>query len=114
MRFEHITAGRREIVGLTTCTPIDDQTTEVTQTFYWNRGWLSALNPVFRPFVRAFLSQDRAMVELQREGLRFSPRLMFIRDADVPAIWYHQLKKAWTSSVEAGGAFVNPVAETTL
>lgn len=114
VRFEHIRAGRREIVGLTTCTPIDGDTTEVTQTFYWNRAWLSALKPVFRPFVRAFLSQDRAMVELQREGLKFNPRLMLIRDADVPAMWYHRLKRAWTNSVETGSEFVNPVDETTL
>jgi phenylpropionate dioxygenase-like ring-hydroxylating dioxygenase large terminal subunit len=114
VRFEHIRAGAREIVGLTTCTPIDADNTEVTQTFYWNRAWLDLLKPVFRPFVRAFLSQDRAMVELQREGLRFNPRLMLIRDADVPAMWYHRLKKAWTNSVEAGAEFANPVPETTL
>lgn len=114
VRFEHIKAGTREIVGLTTCTPIDQGSTEVTQTFYWNRPWLSALKPVFRPFMHAFLSQDRAMVELQREGLKFNPGLMLIRDADVPAMWYHHLKKAWTNSVEAGVEFANPVAETTL
>jgi phenylpropionate dioxygenase-like ring-hydroxylating dioxygenase large terminal subunit len=114
VRFEHIKAGAREILGLTTCTPIDDDRTEVTQTFYWNRAWLSALKPVFRPFMHAFLSQDRAMVELQREGLKFNPRLMLIQDADVPAMWYHRLKKVWTTSVEEGVQFVNPVAETTL
>lgn len=114
VRFEHIRAGEREIVGLTTCTPIDDANTEVTQTFYWNRAWLGFLKPLFRPFMHAFLSQDRAMVELQREGLRFNPRLMLIRDADVPAMWYHRLKKAWTNSVETGVDFTNPVVETTL
>jgi phenylpropionate dioxygenase-like ring-hydroxylating dioxygenase large terminal subunit len=113
-RFEHIRGGGTEVVGLTTCTPIDDDTTEVTQTFYWNRGWLSLLKPAFRPFVRAFLGQDRAMVELQREGLRFGPSLMLIRDADVPAMWYQRLKKAWTRSVDNGEEFVNPVPEVTL
>lgn len=114
VRFEHIKAGGKEVVGLTTCTPVDDDTTEVTQTFYWNHGWLGLLKPVFRPFVRAFLGQDRAMVELQREGLRFRPSLMLIRDADVPAMWYQRLKKAWTSSVDNGEIFVNPVPEVTL
>lgn len=114
VRFEHISAGTREIVGLTTCTPIDHDRTEVTQTFYWNRPWLGLFRPLFRPFVRAFLSQDRGMVELQREGLKFNPRLMFIHDADVPAMWYHRLKKAWTNSVEHGAEFVNPVVEATL
>jgi phenylpropionate dioxygenase-like ring-hydroxylating dioxygenase large terminal subunit len=114
VRFEHIRAASREIVGLTTCTPIDAERTEVTQTFYWNRAWLNLLRPVFRPFMRAFLGQDRAMVELQREGLKFDPPLMLIRDADVPAMWYHRLKKAWGTSVDSGTEFVNPVPETTL
>lgn len=114
VRFEHIRAGTREIVGLTTCTPIDADSTQVTQIFYWNRAWLGLIKPFFRPFARAFLGQDRAMVELQREGLRFNPRLMLIQDADVPAMWYQRLKKAWTTSVESGETFANPVPETTL
>ncbi len=114
VRFEHIRAGRKEVVGLTTCTPVDADHTEVTQTFYWNRGWFGLFKPLLRPFMRAFLGQDRAMVELQREGLRFSPRLMLIPDADVPAMWYQRLKKAWTASLETGEPFVNPVPETIL
>jgi hypothetical protein len=54
------------------------------------------------------------MVELQREGLKFNPRLMLIHDADVPAMWYHRLKRAWAESVATGAPFVNPVQETTL
>ena len=54
------------------------------------------------------------MVELQREGLKFNPRLMLIRDADVPAMWYHRLKKAWINSVETGAEFANPITETAL
>jgi phenylpropionate dioxygenase-like ring-hydroxylating dioxygenase large terminal subunit len=114
IRFEHIRAGAAEIVGLTTCTPIDSDSTRVTQIFYWNRSWLALVRPFFRPFARAFLRQDRAMVELQREGLRFNPPLMLIQDADVPAMWYQRLKKAWTAAVESGEAFANPVPETTL
>jgi phenylpropionate dioxygenase-like ring-hydroxylating dioxygenase large terminal subunit len=114
VRFEHIRAGKKEVVGLTTCTPIDADNTEVTQTFYWNRRWLGLLKPFVRPFIHAFLGQDRAMVELQREGLKFNPRLMLIPDADVPAMWYQRLKKAWAASVESGETFVNPVPETTL
>jgi phenylpropionate dioxygenase-like ring-hydroxylating dioxygenase large terminal subunit len=114
VRFEHIRAGRTEVVGLTACTPLDAETTEVTQVFYWNRSWLSLITPFFRPFARAFLGQDRKMVELQREGLKFNPRLMLIQDADVPAMWYHRLKKAWAESVSTGAAFTNPVPETTL
>ena len=114
VRFEHIRAGRHEVVGLTTCTPRDSETTEVTQTFYWTNSLLNVIKPVLRPFARAFLGQDRAMVELQREGLKFNPRLMLIHDADVPAMWYHRLKKAWAESVATGAPFINPVQETTL
>ncbi len=52
------------------------------------------------------------MVELQKEGLQFNPNLMLIRDADMPAIWYHRLKKAWAESVDNGTPFANPVPDT--
>jgi phenylpropionate dioxygenase-like ring-hydroxylating dioxygenase large terminal subunit len=114
VRFEHIKAGRQEVVGFTACTPLDGETTQVTQIFYWTAPWLALIKPLFRPFARAFLGQDRAMVELQREGLKFNPRLMLIQDADTPALWYHRLKKAWTDSRDTGAPFANPVPETTL
>jgi hypothetical protein len=53
-------------------------------------------------------------VDLQNEGLKFAPPQMLIQDADVPAIWYHRLKKAWAESVATGAPFVNPVQERTL
>ena len=114
LRFEHIRAGKREVLGFTAVTPKDAHTTLVTQVFYWTMPWLAAIKPFFRPFARAFLGQDRRIVELQNEGLKFAPPQMLIQDADVPAIWYHRLKKAWAESVETGKPFVNPVQERTL
>lgn len=114
LRFERITAGKREVVGFTAVTPKEAGTTLVTQVFYWTAPWLAAIKPFFRPFAKAFLGQDRRIVELQNEGLKFSPSQMLIQDADVPAIWYHRLKKAWAESVETGTPFVNPVQERTL
>ena len=93
--------------------PIDAATTEVTQVFYWP-PWLSFLRPFFAMLGPIFLSDDRKMAELQREGLKFNPNLMLIQDSDVPAMWYHRLKKAWASSVETGTPFVNPVQPRTL
>jgi phenylpropionate dioxygenase-like ring-hydroxylating dioxygenase large terminal subunit len=117
VRFENITGrllGRRiAVTGLTTCTPIDAQTTEVTQIFYWP-AWLGFIKPFFWALGRTFLGDDRRMVELQREGLKFDPRLMLIQDADVPAMWYNRLKKAWAESTTTGAPFVNPLKETTL
>lgn len=116
-RFENIAGtllGRRiEVVGLTTCTPIDAETTQVTQTFYWP-AWLGFIKPFFQALGPTFLGDDRRMVELQREGLKFDPRLMLIQDADMPAMWYHRLKKAWAESTATGAPFVNPLKEATL
>ena len=114
IRVEHIKAGRNEVVGLTTCTPLNDEETEVTQTFYWNMAWMTPFKPIAQQVARAFLGQDRGMVTLQKEGLKFNPRLMLIQDADVPAMWYHRLKKEWLEAGAAQRAFVNPVPETTL
>jgi phenylpropionate dioxygenase-like ring-hydroxylating dioxygenase large terminal subunit len=117
IRFENISGtflGRQiDVVGLTTCTPIDADTTQVTQVFYWPT-WLGFIRPFFMALGPTFLGDDRRMVELQREGLKFNPNLMLIRDADMPAIWYHRLKKAWAESVQTGTPFTNPVQETTL
>jgi phenylpropionate dioxygenase-like ring-hydroxylating dioxygenase large terminal subunit len=116
-RFENITGtvfGRHiAVTGLTACTPIDAQTTQVTQIFYWP-AWLGFIKPFFWFLGPTFLGDDRRMVELQREGLKFDPRLMLIQDADVPAMWYHRLKKAWAEATRSGAPFANPLKETTL
>jgi phenylpropionate dioxygenase-like ring-hydroxylating dioxygenase large terminal subunit len=117
IRFENISGailGRKiDVVGLTTCTPRDSETTEVTQVFYWP-VWLGFIKPFFMALGPTFLADDRRMVELQREGLKFNPSLMLIQDSDMPAMWYHRLKKAWAESVKTGAPFVNPVQERTL
>ncbi len=116
-RFENVSGtflgSKSHVVGLTTCTPLDAETTQVTQIFFWP-GWLGFIKPFFMLLGPTFLGDDRKMVELQREGLKFNPALMLIQDADQPAIWYHRLKKAWAESVETGAAFINPVKERVL
>jgi len=117
VRFENITGtlfGRKvAVVGLTVCTPRDAETTQVTQIFYWP-AWLAVLKPFFMALGPTFLGDDRRMVELQKEGLKFNPSLLLIQDSDMPAIWYMRLKKAWAESVRTGAPFVNPVTEKTL
>ena len=116
-RFEIVKGtlfGRRgAVVGLTVCTPIDAETTQVTQIQYWST-WLGFIKPFFQLLGETFLGDDRRMVELQKEGLKFNPNLMLIRDADQPAIWYHRLKKAWAEHVANGTPFTNPVKDTVL
>jgi phenylpropionate dioxygenase-like ring-hydroxylating dioxygenase large terminal subunit len=116
-RFENIEGtifGRRILVsGLTVCTPIDENATQVTQIFYWP-SWLSFIKPFFMALGPTFLGDDRRIVELQKQGLAYNPKLMLIQDSDVPAMWYHRLKKAWAEHTDTGAPFVNPVKERTL
>lgn len=116
-RFEILTGkllGKSfKVVGLTVCTPRDADSTDVIQVFYWP-GWLNFIYPFFWALGRTFIGDDRKIVELQREGLKFSPNLMLIQDSDQPAIWYHRIKKAWAESTEKGTEFVNPVQERVL
>ncbi|HEV7960475.1 MAG TPA: aromatic ring-hydroxylating dioxygenase subunit alpha, partial [Rhizomicrobium sp.] len=101
------------IIGLTVCTPRDDERTDVIQVFYWP-GWLFFIKPFFMALGPTFIADDRKIVELQREGLKFNPNLMLIQDSDQPAIWYHRVKKAWAEAIETGGTFANPMRERTL
>lgn len=114
LRYEIITAGSKKVFGFTACTPLTADETEVTQIFFWNIAWAGLLKPILQPVARVFLGQDRRMVTLQRQGLKYDPRLMLIRDADLPAMWYFRIKKEWASARAEGRAFVNPVKETTL
>jgi hypothetical protein len=116
-RFEiiegHLFGKPFKVVGLTVCTPRDGERTDIIQVFYWP-GWMAFIKPVLMLIGPTFIGDDRKIVELQREGLKFNPNLMLIQDSDQPAIWYHRIKKAWAESVENGTPFANPVQERTL
>jgi len=114
IRTEVIETRRGAVLGLTCVTPVNETTTRVTQCFFWTVPGLSLLALLARPFAGAFLDQDRCMVDLQKQGLKYDPRLMLIQDADRQAMWYFQLRKAWEDAAASGRAFVNPVEETTL
>ncbi len=114
VRYEQIRAGRYAVTNLTALTPIDDETTEINHCIYWNAPWLSVLKPVLRPYVRAFLRQDRDIMERQQQGLRFDPVLSLIDDADTQARWYYRLKTEYRRARSEGRAFVNPVTPRTL
>ncbi len=116
IRFETIRAanGKGAVLGLTAVTPRDETHTDVLQVFYWNIGFLGLLRPLLRPFARAFLDQDRRMVDLQQSGLAHDSRLMLAGDADAQARWYQALKREWIAHREEGRDFRNPVSETVL
>ncbi len=116
-RFEIVEGklfGKRfKVIGLTVCTPRDAEHTDTIHVMYWP-AWAFFLWPIFMALGPTFMADDRKMVELQREGLKFNPNLMLIQDGDQPAIWYSRIKKAWADSVENGTEFVNPVKERVL
>jgi phenylpropionate dioxygenase-like ring-hydroxylating dioxygenase large terminal subunit len=114
LRWEHVKVGARQLLALTCLTPVDDKTTRITQVI-WSDHWVvSLLKPFIRLGVRRFLSQDGGMVNLQNEGLRYDPPLIWIEDADRQAKWYQMLKKAWVSARREKRAFRNPVEPTVL
>jgi phenylpropionate dioxygenase-like ring-hydroxylating dioxygenase large terminal subunit len=113
-RWEHIQVGPRQVLALTCLTPVTDTRTRITQIF-WSDHWVFNLaRPFLRMGVVAFLRQDGGMVNLQNEGLRYDPALIWIDDADRQAKWYQQLKREWIRSRAEGRAFTNPVQPTTL
>jgi phenylpropionate dioxygenase-like ring-hydroxylating dioxygenase large terminal subunit len=113
-RIEHIQAGRHLIANLTAITPIDGGTAEVNHCVYWTAPWLGPLKPLLRRYVRAFLEQDRTIMERQQQGLRWDPRLMLIDDADTQAKWYYRLKREYRRAKAERRPFANPVAPRTL
>lgn len=114
VRIEQIRAGRYTLTNLTALTPIDDNTTEVNHCIYWTAPWLSVLKPVLRPYVRAFLRQDRDIMERQQQGLRHRPVLALIDDADTQARWYYRLKQEYRRARAEARPFANPVKPRTL
>ncbi|CAK0775879.1 renierapurpurin 18,18'-hydroxylase [Azospirillaceae bacterium] len=114
VRIEHIQTGRHTLVNLTAVTPINEQETEINHIMYWTLPWLTLGRPILRRFAKEFLAQDRDAVVEQKQGLKYDPSLMLIKDADVQARWYFQLKNEWARSQAEGRAFVNPVKDIVL
>lgn len=114
MRWEHVTVGKRQVLSLTCLTPANDRTTRITQIVWSDHPAFVFLKPFIRAGARAFLRQDGDMVNLQNQGLKYDPSLLWIDDADRQAKWYQQLKREWTASRGAGRAFANPVEAATL
>jgi phenylpropionate dioxygenase-like ring-hydroxylating dioxygenase large terminal subunit len=114
LRWEHITIGPRQVLSLTCLTPVHETATRITQIVWSDHPAFLFLRPFVAAGARAFLRQDAGMVNLQNEGLKYDPSLLWIDDADTQAKWYQQLKKEWTASRAAGRPFANPVKPVTL
>jgi phenylpropionate dioxygenase-like ring-hydroxylating dioxygenase large terminal subunit len=114
VRIEQTRTGRHRVANLTALTPVDANTTLVNHCIYWDAAWLSALKPLLRPYVRAFLRQDRDIMRRQSEGLRSQPVLALIDDADTQARWYYRLKEEYRRARAEDRPFANPVRARTL
>ncbi len=114
VRIEQIYAGEHRVGNLTAITPVDDRMTEISHCVYWTSPWLGPLTPILRHYVRAFLRQDRDIMELQQQGLRYDPPLTLIDDADTQAKWYYRLKREYRRARAEGRPFRNPVEPRAL
>ena len=114
VRIEYTSAGRHRVCNLTAITPIDARTSEINHCIYWSAPWLSVLKPLLRPYVRAFLHQDRDIMERQQQGLQFDPPLALIDDSDTQARWYYRLKREYRRARTEARPFENPVEPRTL
>jgi phenylpropionate dioxygenase-like ring-hydroxylating dioxygenase large terminal subunit len=114
-RWEIVENERSRLFTLTCLTPENENSTRITQVTYWkNAPLLDVLKPILIPAGREFLDQDGRMVDLQNEGLRYGPSMLWIDDIDVQAKWYLKLKREWVKSREEGRDFANPIEPITL
>lgn len=114
-RWEVVENPSSRLFTLTCLTPENETSTRITQVTYWkNAPLLDLIKPILIPAGREFLDQDGRMVDLQNEGLKYSPSMLWIDDIDVQAKWYLKLKREWTKSREEKRDFVNPIEPVTL
>ena len=114
LRWEHVKVGSRQVLSLTCLTPVNEAKTRITQVIWSDHPVFGVLKPIIAMGARAFLRQDGDMVNLQNQGLRYDPSLLWIDDADKQAKWYQALKKEWAAARKAGRPFKNPVTAQTL
>jgi phenylpropionate dioxygenase-like ring-hydroxylating dioxygenase large terminal subunit len=113
-RVEHAATGRYSYTGLTACTPVTADTTDVHHVMYWTVPGAALLRPLVKRVAVRFLDQDRRAVLAMREGLAFSPPTMLVRDADSQVRWYYRLKREWLAAQAEGRAPVNSLTPVTL
>ena len=114
LRWEHITVGKRQVLALTCLTPLDEGRTQITQIVWSDHPMFVLAGPCVKAGARRFLRQDGDMVNLQNQGLKYDPTLLWIDDADRQAKWYQALKREWAASQREGRPFANPVEAATL
>ena len=114
-RWEVVENDKARFFTLTCLTPQEEKLTRITQLTWWsNAPLLNLAKPIAARMGRTFLQQDKRMVDLQNEGMRYQKAMMWIDDIDVQAKWYQTLKRAWSSSRTEEKPFENPIQPRTL
>lgn len=105
-RLEEIHSGKLWFSSRATVTPVRRDLCRIDFVAAWN-----VFFPVFlfRVFAKKFLRQDQETMIRQAEGLKHSPHLMLIDDADRPAKWYFALKANLIESRRTGAPMVHPM-----
>lgn len=111
LRFEQIHCGDYWFSSRTTVTPVTATECRIDFCAAWNVFlWFPLMVPIFRLFGKSFIGQDQRTMVQQSEGLKYNPALMLVDDADRPAKWYFQLKRAYLESRLKGAEMQHPIS----
>ncbi|MHB1022997.1 MAG: Rieske 2Fe-2S domain-containing protein [Acidobacteriaceae bacterium] len=100
-RYETIRCGPKWFSSITTVTPVTPTTCRIDVYAAWNIFYrVPFVTSIATFFGARFVQQDQETMVQQAEGLRYSPGLMLIDDADKPAKWYFALKQARLKGVD--------------
>ncbi|MEE9380085.1 MAG: aromatic ring-hydroxylating dioxygenase subunit alpha [Hyphomonadaceae bacterium] len=114
-RWEIIENEKSRLLTLTCLTPEGPKRTRITQFTWWTGApLLNLFIPLAKHGGRVFLEQDRTMVDLQNEGMKYQKNMLWIDDIDVQAKWYRMLKKEWVGARTEDREFNNPIKARTL
>ena len=114
VRIEHARTPKYNYCGLTACTPVTADVTEVHHVMYWDLPAAPVLRAVMRSLAVRFLDQDRRAVLMMQEGLAFNPPTMLVQDADTQTRWYYRLKREVLAAQAEDRPARNPITPVTL
>ncbi len=111
-RLEIIRCGKYWFSSQAVVTPITKSESRLDFAAAWNiLNNVPFAKSIYKIFARKFIGQDQQIMEKQSIGLRDNPKLMLIDDADTPARWYFQLKKAYLTARRNGVEMKHPIEE---
>lgn len=115
IRKEHILVGdKKEIISISTLTPLSENLTELNQFFYSNLAITNLLWYPLKKFGKIFIGQDLAVFQKLSKGLQSNPNLMLVGEPDTQARWYYELKRQWIKSKANNEPFQNHLPPATL